>query len=118
MSETLRKLFFAVVAQFPLLGGMWAKWNVVQQRPLLSASLGVGYEGVVFGGAFLKKVWEDKLKKDAVKATADWIRAIPRKYKLGFQRDYYQQVIREYGSSMCGGWGLSILTHSNLIKCS
>ena len=45
MSESFRKLFIALLAQFPLLGGLWAKWSVVQQRPLLSASLGVGTRG-------------------------------------------------------------------------
>ncbi len=106
MSESIRKLFFAVLAQFPLLGGLWAKWDFVRQHPVLSASLGVGYEALVFGGAFLKKVWEDELKKDAIKATADWIRAIPRKYKPGFQKDYYQQVIREYGVFNVRGLGI------------
>lgn len=118
MSEALRKLFFAVLTQFPLLGGMWAKWEVVQQRPLLSASLGVGYEGLVFGGAFLKKVWEDELKRDAVKATADWVRGSIRNTKPGFRRDYCQQIIREYGVFNVRGLGLSTRSRSNSIRCS
>ncbi len=106
MSEAIRKLFFAVIAQFPLLGGLWAKRDFVQQRPFLSASMGVGYEVIVFGGAFLKKVWEDELKKDAVKATADWTRNLVKNTKPGFRRDYFRQIIREYGMFNVRGLGL------------
>lgn len=60
----------------------------------------------MFGGAFLKKVWEDELKKDAVKATADWVRNLFRNTKPGFRRDYFRQIIREYGIFNVRGLGL------------
>lgn len=106
MPEAIRKLFLALIAQLPVGVGLWAKPDFVQQRPLLSASIGVGYEVAVFGGAFLKKVWEDELKKDAVKATADWTRNLVKNSKPGFRRDYFKQVIREYGMFNVRGLGL------------
>ncbi|MFN0112319.1 MAG: NACHT domain-containing protein [Blastocatellia bacterium] len=106
MPESLRKLLLALAAQLPLLGGLWLKWSHVQQRPLVAAAIGVVYEGAVAAAAFFKDVWKEELRKDTVKATADWIRAALRNFKPGFRRAYYKQIIREYGVFNVRGLGL------------
>jgi hypothetical protein len=82
------------------------KWDQVQRRPLVAAAIGVVYEGAVAAAAFFKDVWKEELRKDAVKATADWIRAAFRNFKPGFRRAYYKQIIREYGVFNVRGLGL------------
>jgi hypothetical protein len=87
MSEALRKFILALAAQIPLAGGLYLKWNQVQQSPVLAATIGLLYELVVVAGAFSKKVWAE-LEKDAINATADWARAAARNFKPGFRRRY------------------------------
>ena len=36
MPEAFRKLFFALIAQFPLLGGLWFKWSSSSATPISS----------------------------------------------------------------------------------
>jgi len=105
MSEAIRKFILALAAQIPLAGGLYLKWNQVQQRPLLSATIGLLYELTVVAWAFWKKVWAE-LEKDAIKATADWARAAARNFKPGFRRRYNKEIIHEYGVFNVRGLGL------------
>jgi hypothetical protein len=93
--ESLRKLLFVAMSQSPLLGGIWYQmnhqWEWVKQRPLLAAFVAVGYEAAVVAFAFGQKVWEDEFKKEAIKATADWVRAALRN-PFGFRRRYRKQL--------------------------
>lgn len=41
MSEALRKLLLTLAAQVPLVSWMYLKWNQIQQRPILAATLGL-----------------------------------------------------------------------------
>lgn len=104
MPEALRKLFLALAAQIPLVGGLYFKWNQVLQRPVLAATLGVLYELAVVMAAFSKKVWAE-LERDAIKATADWVRAAVRNFKPGFRRRYNKEIIHEYGIFNVRGLG-------------
>ncbi|MBS1791509.1 MAG: NACHT domain-containing protein [Acidobacteria bacterium] len=106
MLESIQKLLLALATQVPLVGGLWLKWSQVQQRPLAAAAIGVVYEGVVAAAAFFNEVWKEELRKDAVKATADWVRAAVRNFRPGFRRTYYKQIIREYGVFNVRGLGL------------
>jgi len=105
MSEALRKFFLALAAQIPLAGGLYLKWNQIQQRPVLAATIGLLYELAVVTAAFSKKVWAE-LEKDAIKATADWVRAAARNFKPGFRRRYNKEIIYEYGVFNVRGLGL------------
>src|SRR5262245_4467373 len=105
MSEALRKFFLALAAQIPLAGGLYLKWNQIQQRPVLAATIGLLYELAVVTAAFSKKVWAE-LEKDAIKATADWVRAAARNFKPGFRRRYNIAIIHEYGVFNVRGLGL------------
>src|SRR5215510_9330954 len=105
MSEALRKFFLALAAQIPLAGGLYMKWNQVQQSPVLAATIGLLYELVVVAAAFSKKVWAE-LEKDAINATADWARAAARNFKPGFRRRYNKEIIHEYGFFNVRGLGL------------
>src|SRR5262245_16928283 len=105
MSEALRKFFLALAAQIPLAGGLYLKWNQIQQRPVLAATIGLLYELAVVTAAFSKKVWAE-LEKDAIKATADWVRAAARNFKPGFRRRYNTEIIHEYGVFNVRGLGL------------
>jgi energy-coupling factor transporter ATP-binding protein EcfA2 len=98
MSETLRRLLFPIVAQFPALGAIWHKWELVKQRPILVATLTLLYEGGVAALAFGKEVWREEFEKDAIKATADWVRAIPGKIAPGFRKRYNQRLLIEEGT--------------------
>src|SRR5262245_43807149 len=105
MSEALRKFVLALAAQIPLAGGLYMKWNQVQQSPVLAATIGLLYELVVVAAAFSKKVWAE-LEKDAINATADWARAAARNFKPGFRRRYNKEIIHEYGVFNVRGLGL------------
>jgi hypothetical protein len=105
MPEAIRKLFLALVAQFPLAGGLYLKWNQVQQRPVVAATIGLLYEIAVVAVAFSKKVWAE-LEKDAIKASADWARAAARNFKPGLRRRYNKEIIHEYGVFNVRGLGL------------
>ncbi|MGH9935996.1 MAG: NACHT domain-containing protein, partial [Blastocatellia bacterium] len=105
MSDALRKLILALAAQIPLAGVLHLKWDQVQQRPLLAATLGLLYELAVVVAAFWKKVWAE-LEQDAIEATADWARAAARNFKPGFRRRYNKEIIHEYGVFNVRGLGL------------
>src|SRR5262249_27147908 len=105
MSDAFRKLFLALAAQIPLAGGLYLKWNQIQQRPVLAATIGLLYEIAVVAAAFSKKVWAE-LEKDAIKATADWVRAAARNFKPGFRRRYNTEIIHEHGVFNVRGLGL------------
>lgn len=116
MSEAIRKFIIALAAHVPLAGGLYLKWNQVQERPLVAATVGLLYELVVVAAAFWKKVWAE-LEKDAIKATADgvravvkatedWVFAAVRNLKPGFRRRYNKEIIHEYGALNVRGLGL------------
>ena len=87
MSEALKKLVLALVALLPA-GGLWQWWEQAKARPVAAALITVLYEGAVLFVAFGRKVWEQELEKDAVKATADWVRGAVRGFAPGFRRRY------------------------------
>src|SRR5262245_44650739 len=94
MSEILSKLLtpiFSILAQFPALGAIWHEWELVKQHPIITASLTMLYEGVLFG----RKVWKKELEKEAIKATAGWVRALPSKFAPGFRKRYNQRLLIE-----------------------
>src|SRR5215510_14134018 len=105
MSEALRKFILALAAQIPLAGGLSLMWSQAQQHPVLAATMGLLYEIAVVAAAFSKKVWAE-LEKDAIKATADWVRAAARNFKPGFRRRYNKEIIYEYGVFNVRGLGL------------
>jgi hypothetical protein len=105
MPEALRKFNLALVAQIPLASGLYLKWNQVLQRPFVAATIGLLYEIAVLAVAFSKKVWAE-LEKDAIKATADWVRAAARNFKPGFRRRYNKEIIYEHGVFNVRGLGL------------
>jgi hypothetical protein len=104
MSEAFRKILFALT-QLPLIGGMVWKWNQIQQRPIVAILIALAYEIAVLLAAFGKKVWTE-LEKDAIKASAEWIRAAVRNFKPGFRRRYNKMIIYEHGIFNVRGLGL------------
>src|SRR5262245_19879605 len=105
MSEALRKFILALAAQIPLASGLSLMWSQVQQHPVMAATIGLLYEIAVVAAAFSKKVWAE-LEEDAIKATADWVRAAVRNFKPGFRRSYNKEIIHEYGVFNVRGLGL------------
>jgi energy-coupling factor transporter ATP-binding protein EcfA2 len=104
MSEALRKILFALT-QLPLIGGLVWKWNQVQQRPAAALAFAVVYEIAVLIATFGKKVWAE-LEKDAIEATAEWVRAAARNFRPGFRRRYNKMIIYEHGVFNVRGLGL------------
>lgn len=105
MDKLTGKLAF-LLAQLPLIGGLVFKWQQAQQRPLVAATVGILYELLVIAFAFGKKVWEE-LEKDAVKASADWVRAGFRNlFSFGFRRRYNKHLCVTYDYFNVRGLGL------------
>lgn len=105
MSDALKKLILALVALLPV-GGLWQLWEQAKARPVVAALLTVLYEAAVLAVAFGKKVWKDELEKDAVKATADWVKGAARGFAPGFRRSYKKAVLDEHGGFNVRGLGL------------
>ncbi|HEV2765997.1 MAG TPA: NACHT domain-containing protein, partial [Pyrinomonadaceae bacterium] len=105
LPSALKRLVFVVVALLPA-GGLWQWWEQAKARPVVAASLTVLCEAALFAFAFGQKVWKDELEKDAIKATADWVRALVRGFKPGFGRRYKKVVLDEHGGFNVRGLGL------------
>lgn len=101
----LRKLILALVALLPA-GGLLGLWKQAQEHPFLAVLLVVLWEAGLLAFAFGKKVWEQELEKDAIKATADWVRGTVRGFKPGFRRRYLRVVLDEHGGFNVRGLGL------------
>src|SRR5436853_5600969 len=106
MPDALRKLLLILASQVPLAGAVYQWREQAQQHPLVAALLAGGYELVIFTGAFIKTVWTDELKKDAVKFTADWVRSGVKGFAPGFLRRYRKQVVIEHNIFNVRGLGL------------
>lgn len=104
--EKLTGKLALLLAQLPLAGGLAVFWHQAQQRPLVAVTVGVLYELGVIALAFGKKVWEE-LEKDAVKASADWVRAGVRNlFSFGFRRRYNKHLCVTYDYFNVRGLGL------------
>lgn len=90
--EKLQKLVIPL-SLIVLLGGLGAGWwyhsDWMKAHWRLVALICVLYLPVT---GFIKKLWERQFEEDALKATADWLRALPGKYSPGFRRRYQKQV--------------------------
>lgn len=105
MADALKKLALALVALLPA-GGLWQWWEQARARPAAAALLTVLYEAAVLLVAFGRKVWKDELERDAVKASADWVRGTLRGFAPGFRRRYKRVVLDEHGGFNVRGLGL------------
>ncbi len=105
MSDALKKLVVALVALLPA-GGWWQLWEQAKEHPVTAALLTVLYEATLLVVAFGKDVWQEELKKDAIKTTADWVRGTVRGFAPGFRRRYKKQVVEEHGVFNVRGLGL------------
>lgn len=104
MPDALKKLALAFFMLLP--AGLLGWWEQVRERPVVVALLTVVYEAAVLLVAFGRKVWKDELERDAVKATADWVRGTVRGFAPGFRRRYKRVVLDEHGGFNVRGLGL------------
>lgn len=105
MPDALKRLLLVILALLPA-GGWLHWWEQAKARPVVAALLTVLYEAAVLLVGFGQKVWKDELEKDAVKATADWVRGTVRGFAPGFRRRYKRVVLDEHGGFNVRGLGL------------
>ncbi|MDC0714345.1 NACHT domain-containing protein [Stigmatella sp. ncwal1] len=105
MSDSFKKVLFAVGAQLPVVGALWGFWSSVKQHPGGALLIAGAWELAVLAGAFINDVWTE-LRKDALKATVDWVRAAVRGFSPGFRRHYNRWLILEYSIFNVRGLGL------------
>jgi len=106
MLKALLKLLIALSSQTPVLILCTKGWSLVRDHPIAAVLGSVAYEAAIVGIAFTKNVWKKELEQDAIKATADWIRATVRNFKPGFRRRYFKQVRRAHNIFNVRGLGL------------
>lgn len=105
------------IPHLPLIAGAgivyWYYWDWVKQHWLLAILIVALYELLVWTRRFTKvvinflaKIWKEELEKDALKATATWLRAIPAKFAPGFTRRYNKQVVIDHEVFNVRGLGL------------
>ncbi len=107
--EKLQKLGLSL-SQLVLVGGIYAVYRYdpdwVKAHWLFVALMALLYEVIVVIAVFTGKLWKQEFEKETLKATADWLRALPGKYSPGFLRRYQQQVRFEHEIFNVRGLGL------------
>lgn len=104
MPQSVKRVYVALT-QVPPLVGLLFKWSWVAERPLFAALLGLFYEFVWIAGTFGRRVWEE-LEREAIGATADWLRAATRNFRPGFRRRYNKFIVQEHSVFNVRGLGL------------
>ena len=89
------------LSQLVLLCGIaaayWYQPDWVKAHWLFVALMALLYEVIVVVAVFTIKLWKQEFEKETLKATADWLRALPGKYSPGFP---YAATGDRYASTM------------------
>lgn len=93
MTEEFKKFVLFTASQIPLMGGVACQSDKINQHPVFAAIIFIFYELSVFIFAFVKQVWNDELKKEAIKASAGWVREFIGKLAPGIRGRYNKQII-------------------------
>lgn len=107
--EKLQKLGLPL-SQLVLVGGIFAAYRYdpdwVEAHWLFVALMALLYEVIVGVAVFTIKLWKQEFEKETLKATADWLRALPGKYSPGFHNRYRQQIRFDHEIFNVRGLGL------------
>ena len=107
--EKLQKLGLPL-SQVVLFGSLFAAYRYdpewVKAHWLFVALMALLYEIIIVIAIFTVNLWRQEFEKETLKATADWLRALPGKYSPGFLRRYQQQVRFDHEIFNVRGLGL------------
>src|SRR5215213_9002245 len=104
-SSMLWRTIILVGLQFPVVAAWIGYFQTNREYLAVVTIFTVVYEIAVFALTFGKKVWAE-LEKDAVNATADWVREYVRWFSPGFRNRYKKFLIEEHGNFNVRGLGL------------
>jgi len=104
-SSMLWRTIILVGLQFPVVAAWIGYFQTNREYLAVVTIFTVVYEIAVFALTFGKKVWAE-LEKDAVNATADWVREYVRCFSPGFRNRYKKFLIEEHGNFNVRGLGL------------